>query len=103
MGAAHRALHILLSCPNPYRESVDEQPYYAVSAFPRLHASEQNRPKYHVLAPAKIAQHPRPRQMAEAGSAYSQPARMRAHTPGHISIHHHSRLLNAAAIALYLQ
>src|SRR5438105_9433026 len=103
MGAAHRILHILLPCTNPYRKSVDEQSHYAVSTFPPLHASEQHCPEHHVLAPAKLAQHPRPRQMAQTRRAYTQPSRMRAHTPGYISVHHQSRLLDIASITLYLQ
>src|ERR1700723_1059662 len=100
---AHRRLGARLAKMDPYRQRVDEQAHHPIRAFATLHASEQNRAEDHIFPARHLPQHPRPRQMTQAGYAYAETARMPAKATRKSRIKIKMRLLDPRTVSLHIQ
>src|SRR5262249_54721385 len=95
--------HSPLPHPYPHRKRVDKQSHPSIRPFSSLHPSQQHRPKYHILSPRNLPQHPCPGHMTHTRCAHSQFPRSFTYPAPQSHFHHHAPLLDPSSSSLHIQ
>ncbi len=99
VGAPDRLAHAVGQA-DAHRQGVDEHAQRVLGLAAALHAPEQHRAEYHVVAAGRAAHHLGPGEVEQTGGAHAQLARVMANPPRQRGLQLHARLADAVPLAL---
>ncbi|PMQ07081.1 hypothetical protein PseAD21_28310 [Pseudomonas sp. AD21] len=102
MRCQNSSTHAVLSDIHPQRQGVDEHPQRLLATLARFHPPQQHGAEHHRRTPRQLAEHPRQRQVHQAGDTDPELTRLAAQLPAQIGFKHQHGFFDVLAVALHI-